>query len=85
MGKRHVTARARSAVAVKRAAPDAQFVALQIETSQALPLATQAVMIRVHVRLPNGVEFDLSETSLDALSPLIGVLSAISCSSSTTR
>ena len=85
MGKRHVTARARSAVAVKRAAPDAQFVALQIETSQALPLATQAVMIRVHVRLPNGVEFDLSETSLDSLSPLIGVLSAISCSSSTTR
>jgi hypothetical protein len=31
------------------------------------------------------VEFDISETSLDALSPVIGVLGAIACSSSTSR
>ena len=63
MGERHVTTPARSTVAVKRAAPDAQFIALQIETSPTLPLAKQAVMMRVHVRLPNSMEFDLSETS----------------------
>ena len=63
MGERHVTTPARSTVAVKRAAPDAQFIALQIETSPTLPLAKQAVMMRVHVRLPNSVEFDLSEIS----------------------
>ncbi len=85
IGKRHEAAGARSAVAVKRAAPDAHFVALQIGTSQAQPLAAQAMMVRLHVRLPNGVEFDLSETSLDALSPVIGVLSTIACSSSTSR
>ena len=85
IGKRQEAAGARSTVAVKRAVPDAQFVALQIEASQTQPLARQALMVRLHVRLPNGVEFDLSETSLDALSPVFGILSGVSCSSSTSR
>lgn len=85
IGKRQVSAPAKSALTVKRVPPLAQFVALQIETPQVPPMAVQAVMVRLHVRLPNGVEFDLSETSLDALSPVIGVLGAIACSSSTSR
>ena len=85
MGKRHVSAHAKSALTVKRAPHEAQFVALQIEAPKARPVAIQAVSVRLHVRLPNGVEFDLSETSLDALSPVIGVLGAIACSSSTSR
>jgi transposase len=81
MVKRHVSAHAKSALTVKRAPHDAQFFALQIQA----PAAVQAVSVRLHVRLPNGVEFDISETSLDALSPVIGVLGAIACSSSTSR
>ncbi len=85
MGKRHATAQVKPALTVKRAPPEAQFVALQIEAPKARPVAIQAVSVRLHVRLPNGVEFDLSETSLDALAPVIGVLGAIACSSSTSR
>lgn len=85
MGKRHVSARAKSALTVKSAPHEAQFVALQIEAPAVQPVVIQAVSVRLHVRLPNGVEFDLSETNLDALSPVIDVLGALACSSSTSR
>jgi transposase len=85
MGKRHVSAQAKTALAVKRAPAEVQFVALQIEAPKAQPAVIQAVPARLHVRLPNGVAFDLSETSLEALSTVIGILGAVACSSSTSH
>jgi len=59
-------------------------------TSSATPLVQAGVeekvsSIRLHVRLPNGVAFDISEANLDALSPLMFLLSKLPCSDSTTR
>ena len=82
--KHHQAAQARPTEAERRVAPGAQFVALQIETSKA-SVAAQAVMLRLHVRLPNGVEFDLGEAGIDELTPVIRVLGGLSCSSSTSR
>ena len=55
----------------------------------ALRLADQApvvpAMLRLHVRLPNGVEFDLGEAGLDALLPVLHILGDMPCSVSTKR
>jgi transposase len=39
----------------------------------------------MQVRLPNGVEFNLGEASVEELSPVMQMLSKLPCSGSTTR
>jgi transposase len=45
----------------------------------------KALSIRLRVQLPNGVALDISDANLDALSPLMHLLSKLPCSDSTTR
>ncbi|MGC3030445.1 hypothetical protein ACPUER_35950 [Burkholderia sp. DN3021] len=40
-------------------------------------------VITVHVRLPNGVEFDLGEASLEELTTIVQMLGRLPCSGST--
>lgn len=44
-----------------------------------------ALAIRLHVRLPNGVELNLGEASLEELSSVMHMLGRLPCSDSTTR
>jgi transposase len=71
--------------AARRQDSTAAFVPLRIEASKEQPEAVQPVMVRLHVRLPNGVEFDLSQASPSELSPVLRILGAMPCSSSTNR
>ncbi len=70
---------------VERIDAGATFMPLRIEAAKAEPVREQAPMLRLHVRLPNGVEFDLGEARLDELSPVLRILSGMSCSGSTNR
>jgi transposase len=47
--------------------------------SQALPL----MVVALHVRLPNGVEFELGNASLDELATIVQMLGRLPCSGST--
>jgi transposase len=64
---------------------DSAFVPLQLEAERAQSTAVQAVMLQLHVRLANGVEFDLGEAGPAELSSVIRLLSSLPCSSSTAR
>ena len=87
--RRWIGGRQRVAVTQRPVAPlnlrvsDAAFVPLQLDAERAQPMAVQAVMLQVHVRLANGVEFDLGEAGLAELSSVIRLLSSLPCSSST--
>lgn len=83
IGERQRVAVAQAVEPVKQQVADAVFVPLQIETTKARPAAVGGVMLRLQVRLPNGVEFDLCEARPDDMSPVIRVLSSLPCSSST--
>ena len=61
------------------------FVPLRLAASGALPVTAVALKGRLHVRLPNGVEIDLSDTSSDELLPVLELLGRLPCSDSTTR
>jgi transposase len=61
----------------------AAFMPLRIEAAK--DVMEQAATLRLHVRLPNGVEFDLGQARLDELTPVLRILSAMSCSGSTNR
>ncbi len=52
IGKRHKAGSVQLAGSVRRVDPSPVFVPLQIETAKAHPAAAQAVMLRLHVRLP---------------------------------
>lgn len=69
----------------------AAFIPLRLEVTQARPTPAPApapalrAMFRLHVRLPNGVEFDLGEADIDALEPVMHALGGMPCSGSTKR
>jgi transposase len=77
----------------------AAFIPLRLEVTQAKPTPTPTpapalapapapalrAMLRLHVRLPNGVEFDLGEADIDALEPVMHALGGMPCSGSTKR
>lgn len=50
-----------------------------------IPTPAPPLAIGLHVRLPNGVQFDLGEAGLDELSSVMQLLSRLPCSDSTTR
>ena len=85
IGKRHEAAAVRPAGLAARVNPSPVFVPLQIETAKAQPAPAPAAVLKLHARLPNGVQFDLSEVRLEELAPVIQVLSGLSCSISTSR
>jgi transposase len=62
----------------------AAFMPLRIEAAKE-PVREQAATLRLHVRLPNGVEFDLGQARLDELTPVLRILSTMSCSGSMNR
>lgn len=47
------------------------------------PVPTRPMTIALHVRLPNGVQFDLGEAQLGELSTIIQMLGRLPCSGST--
>ncbi len=85
ISKRRDAEVARQVEAVARLDADAPFVPMQIQAVQADRVRAQAAKLRLHVRLPNGVELDLCEAGLDELAPVMRILSGLPCSGSTTR
>jgi transposase len=49
------------------------------------PLAASCVALALHVRLPNGVQFDVEHASLETLSGMVQMLQRLPCSGSTPR
>ena len=66
------------AVVIARSTP-----VVAIADEEALPPPEPALAIGLHVRLPNGVEFDLGEASLPELSSVVQMLGRLPCSAST--
>lgn len=61
------------------------FVPLRLAPPGAVPVTAAALKIRLHARLPNGVELDLSDAGPGELMPVIELLGRLLCSESTTR
>lgn len=61
------------------------FVPLRLAAPEAVPVAAAALKVRLHARLPNGVEVDLSDADPGELLPVLELLGRLPCSDSTTR
>lgn len=61
------------------------FVSLRLAAPGAVPATAAALKLRLHARLPNGVEVDLSDASPGELLPFLELLGRLPCSDSTTR
>lgn len=62
--------------------PIVQAPAATAAASSAQP-ASPSMALALHVRLPNGVQFDLDEANLEALSRVVQMLGRLPCSGST--
>ena len=67
------------------AADSRAFVALQLATPVATPGIAAAVKVRLHARLPNGVEINFGDAAPGELQPVLELLGRLPCSASTTR
>ena len=85
LGKRRDGGAARPIEPTRRLDAAAAFVPLQLEVAKTDPVRSQGPRLQLHVRLPNGVQFDLGEASVDELPPVLRILGAMSCSGSTNR
>lgn len=61
------------------------FVPLRLAAPEASPVTAAEVKTRLHARLPNGVEIDLSDADPGGLLPVLELLGRLPCSGSTTR
>ena len=61
------------------------FVPLRLAAPVTVPATAVALKVRLHARLPNGVEVDLSDASPGELLPVLELLGRLPCSGSTTR
>lgn len=61
------------------------FVPLRLAAPEASPVTAAEIKARLHARLPNGVEIDLSDTSPGEMLPVLELLGRLQCSDSTTR
>jgi transposase len=50
---------------------------------QVPPCSPSSIAVMLHVRLPNGVEFDLGEANLEELATIVQMLGRMPCSGST--
>ena len=69
---------------VARAGADT-FVPLRLAVPQAVAVASVALKVRLHARLPNGVEVELSDADPGKLMPVLELLGRLPCSDSTRR
>src|SRR5690606_39892817 len=61
------------------------FVPLRLAAPEVSSVTAAQIKARLHARLPNGVEIDLSETGPGEWLPVIELLGRLPCSDSTTR
>ncbi len=61
------------------------FVPLRLTPPDVSGVTAGQIMARLHARLPNGVEIDLSDASPGQLLPFLELLGRLPCSDSTTR
>ncbi|WP_382228878.1 transposase [Hydrogenophaga atypica] len=61
------------------------FVPLRLAAPGAVPATAVALKVRLHARLPNGVEVNLSDTGPGELLPVLELLGGLPCFGSTTR
>lgn len=69
---------------VARAGADT-FVPLRLAVPQAVAVASVALKVRLHARLPNGVEVEISDADPGKLMPVLELLGRLPCSDSTRR
>ena len=69
---------------VARAGADT-FVPLRLAVPQAVAVASVALKVRLHARLPNGVEVEISDADPGKLMPVLELLGHLPCSDSTRR
>ena len=69
---------------VARAGADT-FVPLRLAVPQAVAVASVALKVRLHARLPNGVEVEISDADPGKLMPVLELLGRLPCSDSTKR
>ena len=69
---------------VARAGAD-DFVPLRLAVPEAVAVASVALKVRLHARLPNGVEVEISDADPGKLMPVLELLGHLPCSDSTRR
>jgi transposase len=70
--------------AVARAGAD-DFVPLRLAVPEAVAVTSVALKVRLHARLPNGVEVEISDADPGKLMPVLELLGRLPCSDSTRR
>ena len=70
--------------AVARAGVD-DFVPLRLAVPETVAVASVALKVRLHARLPNGVEVEISDADPGKLMPVLELLGHLPCSDSTRR
>ena len=83
MGADRKASRADISSVAKASADD--FVPLRLARPEAVPATSVALKLRLHARLPNGVEVELSDADPGKLMPVLELLGRLPCSDSTTR
>jgi len=61
------------------------FVPLRLAVPEAVAVASVALKVRLHARLPNGVEVEISDADPGKLMPVLELLGRLPCSDSTRR
>lgn len=61
------------------------FVPLRLAVPDAVAVTSVALKVRLHARLPNGVEVELSDADPGKLMPVLELLGRLPCSDSTKR
>ncbi|MFN7883279.1 MAG: IS66 family insertion sequence element accessory protein TnpB, partial [bacterium] len=61
------------------------FVPLRLAVPEAVAVTSVALKVRLHARLPNGVEVELSDADTGKLMPVLELLGRLPCSDSTKR
>jgi transposase len=74
---------ARSAPTIANPAAFIPVIAPAQAAAQSTRRPSPSMAIALHVRLPNGVEFNLDEASLDELATIVQMLGRLTCSAST--
>ena len=69
---------------VARAGVD-DFVPLRLAVPETVAVTSVALKVRLHARLPNGVEVELSDADPGKLMPVLELLGRLPCSDSTRR
>jgi transposase len=72
-------------VAMQGEVPAPAFVPVVAAAAAAPSIPPAPIAFALHVRLPNGVEFNLGQAGIDALGMLVQMFGRLPCSGSTTN